>query len=63
MCQDTTLLHTIEDGEELRQVVVESDLAELVLMQLDHNLKELGGTAEPPKDQPETFPADGVKAL
>ena len=32
-------------------------------MQLDHHLEELVGTAEPPKDQLETFPADGVKAL
>ena len=45
------------------QVAVESDLAALVFMQLDH-LKELGGTAAKGlEDQPEAFPADGVKGL
>lgn len=46
------------------QVAVESDLAALVFMQLDHHLKELGGTAANGlEDQPEAFPADGVKGL
>ena len=69
-CQDATLLHAVGDGEELGQVAVESDLAALVFMQLDHHLKEIGregggggGTAETLEDQPEAFPADGVKGL
>ena len=50
-------------GEGLQQVAVESDLAALVFMQLDHHLKELGGTAKGLEDHPEAFPADGVKGL
>lgn len=46
------------------QLAVESHLAALVFMQLDHHLKELGGTAAKGlEDQPEAFPADGVKGL
>ena len=36
-CRETTLLHTVGDGKELRQVTIESDLVALVLLQLDHH--------------------------
>ena len=62
-CQDTNLLPAVGDEEGLGQVAGESDLAALVFMQLDHRLKEIGGTAKALEVQPEAFPADGVKGL
>ena len=42
-CQDTTLLYAVGDGKWLRKVTTESDLAVLVLVQLDHYLHKIGG--------------------
>ena len=50
--QDTTILNAIGDGKGLRQVSIESDLAVLVLVQQDHHLWRIGGTAMLFPDKP-----------
>ena len=42
-CHDTTLHHAASDGKGLRQVTIESDLATLVLIELDHIYRKLMG--------------------
>ena len=44
--------YAIGDGEGLRQVALESDLAALAFMQLDHHVKKRSRTAKALEDLP-----------
>ena len=59
--EDATLLDSVADGEWFGEVAAVSDLATLVLMELDDHVEELWRTAETFQDLPQTFSAHSVK--
>lgn len=62
-CQDTTLLHAVGDRKGFAKVTIESDLAALVLMQLDNHLQKFERTAKTFENKPQTRPTHTVKGF
>ena len=55
--QETTSLHIVGNGKEIRKVTIESDLSAIVLEQLDHNLLQIFGVTKSLQDEPYFYPA------
>ena len=54
-CQNTTLFHTVDDGERSREVTVQPNLAALVFLQLDNQAEVLWEAAKALHDHPQSL--------
>ena len=61
--KDKTLPHTVSDGNGFRQISIESDLAVMFLVQLEHRLHKMCGTAKSFPDKPYSCLAHSVNKL
>ena len=60
-CQNTTQFHAVDDGQRSREVAVQSNLAAMLVVQLDNHVERFGGVAKVLHDHLQSLSGHCVK--